>query len=299
MHSLNTFFMKKLIVHGGAGDLSKSIHGYNEYKNGVEAAVSAGYTACKTGNALDAVVNAVSALEDNPLFNAGTGSVLNLDGEVETDAMVMFKGKIGAVGALQNIKNPVQAARLVMEKTDHTFLVGEGAYRFANMYFDDYNLVTKERQTKFEELKEKFWKGETRWKKNSALFKYGTVGAVAFDGKNLAAATSTGGIWLKMKGRLGDAPLVGCGTYAGEKAGISATGMGENIIRSVFAKSAHDLLPAVSVQDALEQMLQHSKDTGAIAIDAQGNMGYAFNTPHMIWGLYDKEIKSFGGEYEP
>lgn len=299
MYNPTTPFMKKLIVHGGAGDISKSTHSYTEYKTGVESAVLAGLDAFETGNALDAVVAAVCALEDNPLFNAGTGSVLNIEGEVETDAMVMFQGEIGAVGALQNIKNPIKVARLVMEKTDHAFLAGEGAYTFAKTYFKDYNLVTEERVKKYEELKKKFWKGETRWKKNVALFKYGTVGSVAFDEKNLAAATSTGGIWLKMKGRLGDAPLVGCGTYTGEKAGISATGMGENIIRSVFAKSVHDLLPAVSIQGALEQMLESTPHTGGIAIDARGTIGYAFNTPHMLWALYDGKIKSMEEIHEP
>lgn len=278
--------MRKVIVHGGAGDFSKPEHPLSEYRRGVEKAALSGYEALSTGNALDAVVEAVCALEDDPLFNAGTGAVLNVEGEVEADAMVMFRGSIGAVAGLKKMKNPVKVARLVMEKTDHTFLVGEGAYRFARMYFDDYDPITEERRRKFEELKAKFLQGDTRWKKNYALL-HGTVGAVAFDGE-LAAATSTGGIWLKMKGRVGDSPLVGCGTYAGEKAAVSATGIGENIMRSVFAKSVHDLLPKLSVQKALEEMLCHSSETGAIAIDSRGNVGYAFNTKHMAWGLCDE-----------
>lgn len=286
--------MKKVIVHGGAGDISRSKHPVTEYKRGVEEAASAGYNALKNGNALDAVIDAVCVLEDNPLFNAGTGSALNIEGEVEADAMVMYKGNVGAVGALKNMKNPVKVARLVMEKTDHVFLVGEGAYKFARMYFDEYNPVTEERKKKHEELKSKFVKGDTRWKKNYELFQnYGTVGAVAFDGE-LAAATSTGGIWMKMKGRVGDSPLVGCGTYAGEKAAVSATGIGENIMRSVFAKLVHDLLPELPIQEALEEALLHSPDTGAIALDAHGNTGYAFNTKTMAWALCDcGEVKSF------
>ena len=287
-------FMKKIIVHGGAGDLSKSDHDITEYKKGVEEAAAAGFEALENGNALDAVVAAVCSLEDNPLFNAGTGAVLNMEGEVEADAMVMFQGRVGAVGALKNMKNPVKVARLVMEETDHVFLVGEGAYRFARLHFDEYDPVTAERKKKFEELKEKFQKGETRWKKNAALLnRYGTVGAVAFDGE-LAAATSTGGIWLKMKGRLGDSPLVGCGTYAGERAAVSATGMGENIIKSVFSKLVHDFLPGFSIHQALEEALRHSPETGAIGIDAQGTIGYAFNTKSMAWALCDNgEIESF------
>lgn len=287
-------FMRKVIVHGGAGDFSKAVHDITEYRKGAEEAASAGYAALQKGNALDAVVEAVCTLEDNPLFNAGTGSVLNLDGEVEADAMVMFEGRIGAVGALQRIKNPVKVARLVMEETDHVLLVGEGAYTFARMYCDEYDPVTEERKKKYQELKSKFLKGDTRWKKNAALLKtYGTVGAVAFDGE-LAAATSTGGIWLKMKGRVGDSPLVGCGTYAGKKAAVSATGAGENIMRSVFSKSVHDLLPEYSIQQALEEALHHSPETGAIAIDSQGDAAYAFNTKNMAWALCDNgKVKSF------
>ncbi len=281
--------MKKVIVHGGAGDFSTSDHDISEYKKGVEEAALSGYEALKKGNALDAVVEAVSSLEDNPLFNAGTGSVLNLDGEVEADAMVMFRGNAGAVGALKGTKNPVRVARLVMEKTDHVLLVGEGAYKFARLYFNDYNPVTEERKQRFEELKAKFMKGDTRWKKNVTLFNHGTVGAVAFDGE-LAAATSTGGIWLKMKGRVGDTPLVGCGTYCGEKAGLSATGIGENIMRSMFAKSVHDLLPHLTVQKALEECLRNSPETGAIAIDSRGNSGHAFNTKDMAWALCSEGV---------
>ncbi len=286
--------MKKVIVHGGAGDFSKAALPISEYRKGVEEAAQAGYEALKEGNALDAVVAAVCSLEDNPLFNAGTGAVLNLKGEVEADAMVMFRGNIGAVAALQHMKNPVKVAQLVMEKTDHVFLAGRGAYGFARHYFDDYDPVTEERKKRFEELKAKFQKGETRWKKNATLFgAHGTVGAVAFDSE-LAAATSTGGIWLKLEGRVGDSPMVGCGTYAGEKAALSATGIGENIMRSVFAKTVHDLLAEFSIHQALTKALHHSPDTGAIAIDAQGNTAYAYNTKHMAWALCDEgDITSF------
>lgn len=281
--------MRKIIVHGGAGDFSGSDHDISEYKEGVEEAALSGYDAIKSGNALDAVVAAVCVLEDNPLFNAGTGSVLNMEGYVEADAMVMFQGCIGAVAALKKTKNPVQVARLVMEKTDHVLLVGEGAYDFARMYFDEYDPVTEERKKRHEELKARFSKGDTRWKKNHALLAHGTVGAVAYDGE-LAAATSTGGVWMKLKGRVGDSPLVGCGTYAGEKAAISATGIGENIMRTVFAKSVHDLLPKYDIQKALERALQHSPETGAIALDSQGEFGYAYNTKAMAWALCDEGI---------
>ncbi|MBU7032308.1 MAG: isoaspartyl peptidase/L-asparaginase [Theionarchaea archaeon] len=280
--------MRKVIVHGGAGTFSRSDHDISEYEEGVETAALAGYRALEKGNALDAVVAAVCSMEDNQLFNAGTGSVLNIEGEVETDAMVMYRGTMGAVAALQHMKNPIKVARLVMEKTDHAFLVGEGAYQFARRYFDDYDPVVEERRVKFEELREKFFQGDTRWKRNASFFQsHGTVGAVACDGE-LAAATSTGGIWLKLKGRVGDSPLIGCGTYAGERCAISATGMGENIMRSMFAKSVHDLLPMLPLSQALQTMLCHSPETGAIAIDSRGITEHAFNTEQMAWASCDE-----------
>lgn len=289
-----TSCMRKVIVHGGAGTFSQSNHDISEYTEGVETAALAGYEALESGNALDAVVAAVCSLEDNPLFNAGTGSVLNIEGEVETDAMVMFRGAMGAVAALQHMKNPIKVARLVMERTDHAFLVGEGAYQFARNYFDDFDPVVEERKQKFEELKRKFLQGDTRWKRNVSLFQsHGTVGAVASDGE-LAAGTSTGGIWLKLKGRVGDSPLIGCGTYAGEQGAISATGIGENIMRSVFAKSVHDLLPQVPLCQALQNALCHSPETGAIAIDAAGTIEHAFNTEQMAWASCDEgHVTSF------
>jgi beta-aspartyl-peptidase (threonine type) len=286
--------MRKVIVHGGAGTFSRSQHDISEYREGVEAAVQVGYDALQQGNALDAAVTAVCSLEDNPLFNAGTGSVLNIHGEVETDAMVMYRGAIGAVAALQHIQNPIMVARLVMEKTDHALLVGEGAYQFARTYFDRCDLVVEERRKKFEELKTKFMQGDTRWNRNVTWIQsHGTVGAVAFDGE-LAAATSTGGIWLKLKGRVGDSPLIGCGTYAGEYGALSATGMGENIMRSMFSKSVHDLLSQAPLDEALQKTLDHSPETGAIAIDAHGSMEYAYNTQQMAWASCDEgHIKSF------
>lgn len=280
--------MRKVIVHGGAGTFSKSLHDISEYQQGVVTAARAGYDALKTGTALDAVVAAVCSLEDNPIFNAGTGSVLNIEGEVETDAMVMYQGSIGAIAALQHIKNPIKVARLVMEKTDHALLAGDGAYEFARNFFHKWDLVVEERREKFKELKAKFLQGDTRWNRNVSLIQpYGTVGAVAFDGE-LAAGTSTGGIWLKLRGRVGDSPLVGCGTYAGERCAISATGMGENIMRALFSKSVHDLLPQVPLAEALQKALCHSPETGAIAIDAEGTVEYAYNTQQMAWACCDQ-----------
>jgi beta-aspartyl-peptidase (threonine type) len=286
--------MRKVIVHGGAGTFSRSRHDISEYKEGVEAAVQAGYDALQQGNALDAVVASVCSMEDNPLFNAGTGSVLTIDGEVETDAMVMHGGAMGAVAALQHIQNPIKVARLVMEKTDHALLAGEGAYQFARTYFDHCDLMVEERKETFEALKAKFMQGDTRWKRNVTwIHSHGTVGAVAFDGE-LAAATSTGGIWLKLKGRVGDSPLIGCGTYAGTYGALSATGMGENIMKSMFSKTVHDLLSQVPLNEALQKALTSSPETGAIAIDARGCMEYAYNTQQMAWASCDEgHIMSF------
>src|SRR5687767_11847980 len=218
-----------IVVHGGAGDLNPS----DDPKPCIEgclAAARAGHAVLKAGgSALDAVIAAVVWLEDDPHFNAGTGSVLNADGEVETDASVMTGDlKAGAVGALKGIKNPVLLARLVMERTKHVLLVADGALRFAKEQgvglVDPASMITE--------------RARTKWSRT------GTVGAVARDSQGrLAAATSTGGTTRKLPGRLGDTPLIGCGTFARAGAGAaSCTGIGEAIIKTTLARWAVDRL---------------------------------------------------------
>ena len=294
--------MVAIIVHGGAGTIRKEER-IPKVIEGVRAAVLAGWRELKRGSALDAVEEAVKALEDNPIFNAGTGSVLTLDGRVEMDAAIM-RGKTleaGAVAGIWGVKNPISVARKVMEKTDHVLLIGDGAVKFARLLgFEEYDPITEERLKQWEELRKKLIeKGETRhWKKLNELIKEypevlrSTVGAVAFDGEEVVAGTSTGGVFLKMFGRVGDTPIIGGGTYANEVAGASCTGLGEVAIKLALAKSATDLvrlgLDAQSASDAAISLATKyfGKDTmGIIMVDARGNVGFAKNTKHMSYAF--------------
>ncbi|NJE02142.1 isoaspartyl peptidase/L-asparaginase family protein [Thermococcus sp. JdF3] len=290
--------MVAIIVHGGAGTIRKEER-IPKVIEGVREAVLAGWRELKRGSALDAVEEAVKALEDNPLFNAGTGSVLTLDGKVEMDAAIM-RGRTfeaGAVAGIWGVRNPISVARKVMEKTDHVLLNGEGAVKFARlMGFEEYDPVTDERLKQWEELRKKLVEsGETRhWKKLNELIKEypevlrSTVGAVAFDGEEVVAGTSTGGVFLKMFGRVGDTPIIGGGTYANEVAGASCTGLGEVAIKLALAKSATDFVRlGMDAQSASEAAISlatkyFGADTmGIIMVDARGNVGFAKNTKHM------------------
>jgi beta-aspartyl-peptidase (threonine type) len=294
--------MAAIIVHGGAGTIRKEER-IPKVIEGVREAVLAGWRELKRGSALDAVEEAVKALEDNPIFNAGTGSVLTLDGKVEMDAAIM-RGKTleaGAVAGIWGVKNPISVARKVMEKTDHVLLIGEGAVKFARLLgFEEYDPVTEERLKQWEELRKKLIeKGETRhWKKLNELIKEypevlrSTVGAVAFDGDEVVAGTSTGGVFLKMFGRVGDTPIIGAGTYANEVAGASCTGLGEVAIKLALAKSATDLVRlGLNAQGASEAAISlatkyFGKDTmGIIMVDSKDNVGFAKNTKHMSYAF--------------
>lgn len=300
--------MVSIIVHGGAGTF-RNEERIPRVIEGVREAVLAGWRELKRGSALDAVEEAVKALEDNPLFNAGTGSVLTLDGKVEMDAAIM-RGKTleaGAVAGIWGIKNPISVARKVMEKTDHVLLVGEGAVKFARLLgFEEYDPITEERLKQWEELRKKFIeKGETRhWKRLNELIKEypevlrSTVGAVAFDGEEVVAGTSTGGVFLKMFGRVGDTPIIGGGTYANEVAGASCTGLGEVAIKLALAKTATDFVRlGMDAQTASEAAISLSTkyfgpDTmGIIMVDARGNVGFAKNTKHMSYAFMKDGMK--------
>ncbi len=286
-----------IIVHGGAGTIKKEER-IPKVMDGVRKAVLAGWGELRRGSALDAVEEAVKALEDNPIFNAGTGSVLTIDGKVEMDAAIMRSNlEAGAVAGIWGVKNPISVARKVMEKTDHVVLGGEGALKFARlMGFEEYDPTTEERLKQWQELRKKLLEtGETRhWKKLSALIKEypevlrSTVGAVAFDGEEIVAGTSTGGVFLKMFGRIGDTPIIGAGTYANEFAGVSATGIGEVMIKLVLARTAADfvrfgLRAPEAAEAAISVATKHfGRDVaGVIMIDRDGNVGFAKNTKHM------------------
>lgn len=276
-----------LIVHGGAGKWRPGSDA--DALAGVRAAVEAGRKILEAnGSALDAACAAAVVLEDNPVFNAGTGGVLNFDGVVELDACVMESGhaQVGAVSGLQRVKNPILVARKVMEETDHVMLTGEGALRFARaMGFPDHDPIVPARRADWEDKRRSVEEalGERALKTRNFLkahpeYAGGTIGAVALDARGvLCAATSTGGVTLKMAGRVGDTPLPGCGNYADKFAAASATGTGEFVIRSMatrqiadFVKAGHALEESVGL--VLDQMgRDFDADVGFIAIDAAGH----------------------------
>ena len=263
-----------VIVHGGAGPIRDD--SLPERLDGCKAAALAAWDIlAQNGSALDAAEAAVMVLEDNPLFNAGTGSTLNQIGKVETDAAIMDGDllRVGAVAALQRIKNPIKLARRVMEDGRHVILGSEGALMFAReIGFPECSpeslVVERERK---------------RWAE-----KHGTVGCVVLDANGkIAVATSTGGIFNKLPGRIGDSPLPGCGTYADDRGGVSCTGFGEAIIRVVLGKTAIDFLaegidPNAAARKSLELLeAKTGAQAGLIMIDCHGRIGYARNTTHM------------------
>ena len=287
-----------IVVHGGA------INPLTEpFNSGVKNVVLAGYQILKRdGSALDAVTEAVRLMEDNPIFNSGTGSWPNLAGEIEMDAIIVDGRDVssGAVGCISRVKNPILIARKVMEETDHILLVGEGATRFARSFgFPDYDPLTEERQTEWSALRDKVRKGETTsmmkyWSKISKFALADTVGAVALSSKgDIAAATSSGGFPLKLPGRLGDVPILNCSTYASNICGVSLSGHGEIIIRMTLARRIHDLVeagesPQTAIETAIREAINHLESRegvlmAGIALDKEGNVGMARNTdatPH-------------------
>ena len=276
-----------IIVHGGAWDIPDRLVDLNI--RGVEDAAGIGWRVLKgRESALDAVIAAVNSLEDNPIFDAGIGSVLTEDGTVEMDAMIMDGATLGAgsVAGLRDIRHPVDLARIVMEKTPHVLMIGEGARRLAEKYhverLPQEKLVTEEARRELAEWLEK---------KKRDIIGHETVGAVALDHMgNIAAATSTGGITGKLVGRVGDVPIVGSGGYADNKVGgSSSTGHGESIIKVNLTRLVLNYMEVgTPVQQATEKALTYMKDRvagtgGVIALDKKGNTGHSNTTPRMVW----------------
>ncbi|HSN19300.1 MAG TPA: isoaspartyl peptidase/L-asparaginase family protein [Usitatibacter sp.] len=286
-----------LIAHGGAGTWRPGSEG--EAIAGMKSAVQAGRAVLAGGgSALDAVCATVAALEDNPIFNAGTGAVLNFDGYCELDACVMEsrQSRAGAVCALQRVKNPVLVARKVMEETDHVMLAGEGALRFARvMGFPDHDPVTPAREADWRDKKArlsdvlgKHSLKMRRFLKEHPEYAGGTVGAAAVDQDGtLAAATSTGGVTMKLVGRVGDSPIPGAGNYASPYAAASATGTGEYVIRSLATRAISEAVErgaplARAVADVLDRLgRDFDADVGFVAVDASGNPVAAHRTRDM------------------
>ncbi|HQV59254.1 MAG TPA: isoaspartyl peptidase/L-asparaginase [Chitinophagaceae bacterium] len=309
-----------LVIHGGAGTIVKSQMSperENAYKAALDKALQTGNAILKSGGtALDAVEATVRSMEDDPLFNAGKGAVFTNEGKNELDAAIM-NGKTleaGSVAGVTIIRNPITAARAVMEESPHVMMTGAGAEKFAKQQgleiVDPSYFYTEER-----------WRGLQKAKQQDSLkmyldhadttnrgmlkqwenkdYKYGTVGAVAFDRYgNLAAATSTGGMTNKKFGRVGDAPIIGAGTYANNNTvAISGTGWGEYFIRLVMAKSISDMMEfgKMKLNVAADEMVMKKLpalggDGGLIAVDKQGNIAMPFCTE----GMYRGYIKNTG-----
>ena len=310
------------MVHGGAGVVTRGSltpEKEKEFRFELEKAVLAGYKALQNGkSSLDAVEIAIRLLEDSPLFNAGKGAVFSNDGKNELDASVM-DGKTlaaGAVAGLRHIKNPITLARAAMEKSPHVMMMGDGAEKFAKeqkiemvdeKYFwtqhrwDALQQVLKEEKDKAGQGPKSKVQSSTGNLKHGTLDsnRFGTVGAVALDREgNLAAGTSTGGMTNKKYGRVGDAPIIGAGTYANNNScGVSATGWGEYFIRLGVARDIAAIMEyqAAPVQTAADRVIQQKLqklggDGGVIAMDRFGNMAVSFNSE----GMYRAYINADG-----
>ncbi len=296
-----------LIVHGGAWDIPDEA--VDACKSGCQRALGAGWILLASGgSALDAVEAAIMVLEDDPVFDAGYGSHLNLDGRVECDAIVMNGATLrsGAAATLQRVKNPIQLARKILENCPHMMLVAEGAERFGK----EHGIKLCKPEELVSEAEQEAWmkcKADKHAAEHHRGHEQGTVGAVAIDREGrLFAATSTGGTCCKLPGRVGDSPLIGCGCYAGSEAGaVSCTGYGEAIMKIVMAKTAVDLLRSrvtcvdpiaaadacdlssadLAAREAVHLLGKRTHATGGlILLDRHGNPGFAFNTPRMAYG---------------
>lgn len=286
-----------IVIHGGAGTIQKGSMTpelESQYREGLDHALKAGWFVLERGGAaLDGVEAAVVALENYPLFNAGRGSVFTHEGKNEMDAAIMdgSKGTAGAVASIRNVKNPIKLARLVMERSDHVLLAGDGADQFAeemkielrdNTYFyTDF---------RWKQLEEAIAAGKVQLD-HAAQKPIGTVGAVACDSSgHLAAATSTGGMTNKRYGRIGDTPIIGAGTYADDICAVSCTGHGEYFMRCVtgYDVAARIRYKGLSLNAAADESIVHLTSVGGegglVAVDANGNMAMPFNSEGMYRG---------------
>lgn len=294
-----------LIAHGGAGRWRPGSD--DDAVEGLRAAVEAGRALLAGGgSALDAVCATVTSLEDNPIYNAGTGAVLNFDGYCELDACVMESrgARVGAVSGLQRVRNPVLVARKVMEETDHVMLTGDGAQRFARvMGFPDHDPVTPERRADWFDKRNRIDEvlGARALRMRRFLAEHpeyagGTVGAAAVDAAGvLAAATSTGGVTLKMVGRVGDSPVPGAGNYACARVAASATGTGEFVLRSLATRAiAERVEGGATLADAVAAVLarlgeDYDADVGLIAVDDRGTPVAQHRTRDMPHAFFSGE----------
>lgn len=303
-----------LVIHGGAGTIERgrmTAELEQAYRDKLKEALQVGYHVLQQkGSALDAVEKTIKVLEDSPLFNAGKGAVFTHEGKNELDAAIM-DGKMltaGAVAGVSIVRNPISAARAVMEKSEHVLLARDGAELFARQVglelVDPSYFYTKER---WDGLQRVLQQDSMKKQTNASMvrfggglqdYKFGTVGCVALDQQgNLAAGTSTGGMTNKKFGRIGDSPIIGAGTYANnESVAVSCTGWGEHFMRNLVA---YDIAALINYKNlsvkkaastALEKVAKTGGNGGLIALDKEGNIAMPFNTS----GMYRGAISSTG-----
>ena len=318
-----------IAIHGGAGTITRknmSPEMEKAYREGLSAALQKGYAVLKNGgSSLDAVEAAVVEMENNPLFNAGKGAVFTHEGKNEMDAAIMNGATLaaGSIAGVSTIRNPVKTARKVMEKSEHVMLTGKGAEEFAreqgevivdpSYFYTEKRWEGLQRALKAEktELDHSDTVRKASPKTGYLIFdegkKFGTVGAVALDQNgNLAAATSTGGMTNKRWNRVGDAPIIGAGTYANNATcAVSATGHGEYFIRSVVAYDISALMEykGLSLKNAaddvvMQKLVKRGGEGGVIAVDKNGNIALPFNSEGMYRASIDTEGKVFIGIYK-
>jgi beta-aspartyl-peptidase (threonine type) len=298
-----------LAIHGGAGTIDRasiSASKRAQIESAMSQALRAGHAVLERGgSSLDAVTSAVVVLENSPHFNAGKGAVFNAEGRNELDAAIMegHTRRAGAVAAVTRVRNPIRAARAIMEASPHVFMIGAGAERFAREQGLDIvsprYFRTAERWQQFQDArrKAKADRASTSATLLPATAYYGTVGAVALDRQgHLAAATSTGGMTMKRYGRVGDVPVIGGGTWADDRCAVSATGWGEFFIRSAAAHEicARVRLAGASIGDAaagvvLNDIPAMGGNGGVIAIDAAGTIAMPFSSAGMYRGTIDAD----------
>jgi len=293
-----------LVIHGGAGTIRRdNLDAETEaaYRAKLTAALDIGAAILADGgSSLDAVEATIRVMEDSPLFNAGKGSVFTEAGVNEMDASIMDgrDGAAGAVAGVKTLRNPISAARAVMEKSPHVMMAREGAEAFAaaqGLAVVDPAYFRTERRW------QSYLKAKQKRDAANADRKHGTAGCVALDRQgNIAAGTSTGGMTLKMWGRIGDSPIIGAGTYADNNTcGVSATGHGEYFIRNVVAYdiAARMAYAGVSLREAAEEvvlkkLVAQGADGGIVALDGEGNIAMVFNTPGMYRGFRKSDGQS-------
>jgi L-asparaginase / beta-aspartyl-peptidase len=296
-----------LLIHGGAWAMPDDAIAAHEA--GIANALAAGYALLEQGaTAVDAVEAAVAVMEDDDTFDAGRGSFLTQDGRVQMDALLMNGENLrtGGVACVERLRNPIRAARLVLDKSPHVYFVGTGAERFARQHgmalCDNMDLVVPREQERLYKAQADELAGLPDETFSGSLDSHDTVGAVALDVYgNIAAGTSTGGTLNKAPGRVGDSSLIGCGCYADNlSAAVSLTGWGEPIMKLVLGKWAVDRVAAGATPDeAAHEAIAYLFNRlgghgGIILLGPDGRVGLAHNTPRMAWGLQTAEGKQLG-----